>query len=435
MRISDTKLSDKILKGSFEPYSRDYGNLSRIMPSMVVQPESIEDVQNIISFARRQGLRVVSRGAGNSGYGQTLTDQIVLDTSNLTGVEHVADDVVRVGAGVKWSELQETLIPMGLSNHVLTSLPEHTVGGTLSVGGFGRTSILYGTQADQAVGLEIVTGTGELVYASPDGPNSDLFNYSLCALGQTGIIVQAYIKIGPLKPYSILFTRKHAEGTGIEELAKLIKYEERRETCIMGYSIETRTWQSIIGFDTEQKPVASDERRLIVEHYHRERYRNLAKVVRSFLESQLRSGLISSARDSRVLMGDCLVPARCAGEFFEKLKSLFVDARLTFDIHGYFLNPTCQANQLPLSPIPGGELATLFSFPCFLASAMVEEYRRLFDQAIEKCLELGGRLYLYGYYPQTASFMAAQFGAETFKNWRAVKTQYDPGSILGPQII
>lgn len=414
-------------------YARDYGNLLSIMPDMVMQPQTVAEVQEIITNARRQGRRVVARGAGNTGYGQTLTDEIVLDTNGLTEFELLEDGIVCVGAGTRWCELEERLIPLGLSNPVLTSSTEHTVGGTLAVGGFGRTSCHYGMQADQVVALDIVTGTGELVHANARH-HSRLFNYSLCGLGQTGIVVRAYLKTRPLQPYSILFARTHAPGVEFDRLYDLISMSEPWQTCMMGYSIANRQWQTIVGFDTATRPESCARDGLVVEHYHRERYRSLATVVRSFRDAQVRAGLVSNDSDTRVLMGDCLLPVRHAGEFFAQLRAIFVDADVVLDIHGYFLKSVGQGEPLPLSPIPRGELSFLFSFPCFVPAERVAEYRCKFDQTIAQCLALGGRLYLYGYYPRTAAFMAAQFGTETVNNWRAVKDQYDPGGIIGAQI-
>src|SRR4051812_16350297 len=105
----------RVLWPAPELYSRDYGNIERVVPEAVAQPEGAEDVQALISFARRKGLRVVSRGHACSSNGQALSDHIVLDTRELTSFKVIAEDVVEVGAGTRWGALQERLISMGLS--------------------------------------------------------------------------------------------------------------------------------------------------------------------------------------------------------------------------------------------------------------------------------------------------------------------------------
>ena len=71
-------------------------------------------------------------------------------------------------AGIKWRALVEHLAPQRLSPPVLTNNLDVTVGGTLSMGGLGVASWRYGTQADNCLELEVVTGTGEIVRCSDE---------------------------------------------------------------------------------------------------------------------------------------------------------------------------------------------------------------------------------------------------------------------------
>jgi cytokinin dehydrogenase len=75
-----------------------------------------------------------------------------------------------------------------------------TVGGTLSVGGSGEMGYRFGTQVDQVVELDVVTGAGELLTCSPE-LNSELFKMTLAGLGQCGIIVRARLRLVPAPKY------------------------------------------------------------------------------------------------------------------------------------------------------------------------------------------------------------------------------------------
>ena len=65
---------------------------------------------------------------------------------------------------------------------VLTNNLGVTVAGTLSMAGLGVASFRYGTQADNVVELEVVTGAGEIVVCSRE-QNRELFDMVRCGLG------------------------------------------------------------------------------------------------------------------------------------------------------------------------------------------------------------------------------------------------------------
>ena len=157
-------------------------------------PRVGQDVARVVKFAARNSLTVATRGGGHSQAGQSLSDQIVLDMTPLNQVRRVAEDAVTVQAGIKWRALVEHLAPQRLSPPVLTNNLDVTVGGTLSMGGLGVASWRHGTQADNCLELEVVTGTGEIVRCS-EGENRDLFDAVRCGAGQFGVITEAALKV------------------------------------------------------------------------------------------------------------------------------------------------------------------------------------------------------------------------------------------------
>src|SRR5262249_30553885 len=64
------------------------------------------------------------------------------------------------------------------------------VGGTLSVGGIGGMSHLYGMQTDNVLELNVVVADGRELTCSAT-QNTDLFNAVRAGLGQVGIITRA----------------------------------------------------------------------------------------------------------------------------------------------------------------------------------------------------------------------------------------------------
>ena len=74
-------------------------------------------------------------------------------------------------------------MPRGLVPRVLTNNLNVAISGTLSMAGLGVASFRYGTQADNVVELQVVTGTGEIVTCSRE-ENRELFDVVRCGLSQ-----------------------------------------------------------------------------------------------------------------------------------------------------------------------------------------------------------------------------------------------------------
>jgi cytokinin dehydrogenase len=191
----------------------DFGHVVVRRPQAVLCPTTTEQVAQVVKFAARNSISVSTRGGGHSQSGQSLSSQIVLSMSTLNQVTRVSDDAVTAQAGIKWRGLVEHLAPQKLAPPVLTNNLDVTVGGTLSMGGLGVASWRHGTQADNCLALEVVTGTGEIVRCSPT-ENRDLFDAARCGCGQFGVITEATLKVRPYSPrfrsFYLLYDDLHA---------------------------------------------------------------------------------------------------------------------------------------------------------------------------------------------------------------------------------
>ncbi|MGI5460897.1 FAD-binding protein [Streptomyces sp. CA-249302] len=177
----------------------DFGHCVSARPAAVVVPGSTAEVQGVISYARTRGLRVAARGAGHSTYGQSqCADGIVLDMTGLRAVHEVAADRVVVDAGALWSDVVDASLTRRLTPPVLTDYLGTTVGGTLSVGGFGGASHRHGAQTDNVLALEVVTGTGTRLTCSAT-ENRELFDSVRGGLGRFGVITRATLSLTPAR--------------------------------------------------------------------------------------------------------------------------------------------------------------------------------------------------------------------------------------------
>ncbi len=178
-----------------EARSHDFGRMAQRMPAAIAVPKNAEEVSSIVRKAARDEIPLVIRGGGHSQGGQSLTDGgLVLDTAELDKIQLLEQGLVRAQGGAQWGEVVDALHGTRQLPPVLADIAEVTVGGTLSVGGWGTSSHRYGAQVGQVEQLEVVTGTGELMRCSRT-ENTDLFDAVRAGQGQFGIITDAWLRL------------------------------------------------------------------------------------------------------------------------------------------------------------------------------------------------------------------------------------------------
>lgn len=197
--LGDRILLDEDVRAAFRS---DFGRMADRLPGAVARCTSAEEVAAVVRFCRERKIPVVARGQGHSQTGQSTTDGgVLIDTSSMQTIHEIdeAGEIATVDAGVVWRQLVEATVPLGLVPRVLTNNLNVAISGTLSMAGLGVASYRYGTQADNAVELQVVTGTGEIVTCSRE-ENRELFDVVRCGLSQFGIITRAKVRLRHCKP-------------------------------------------------------------------------------------------------------------------------------------------------------------------------------------------------------------------------------------------
>lgn len=176
-------------------YAHDFGDIVSEVPLAVLKPGSVRDIQRVIRFARRHGIRVVGRGRGHTTFGQSqVRAGIVIDLGTLHTLHAIDADQVDVDAGMRWHALLQATLQRGSMPPSLTDYIGQTVGGTLSVGGIGGMVYRHGAQVDNVLELHVVTGEGRFVVCSQHR-HRDLFEAVLAGQGQVGVIVRARLAL------------------------------------------------------------------------------------------------------------------------------------------------------------------------------------------------------------------------------------------------
>lgn len=186
-------------------YSHDVANLPAAVEKMVlktadaiVQPETPEEVIDLVRFAQKKKIPLTPRGAGTSGYGGVIPVKkgIVVVFTRMNKVLKVDKEnmTVTVQPGIVWSKLEEELNKQGLALRLYpSSAPGATVGGWVGEGGSGIGSYEYGYFSDNVLEIKAVTPDG--VLKSFRGDELAIINR---AEGITGFAVEVTMMIREL---------------------------------------------------------------------------------------------------------------------------------------------------------------------------------------------------------------------------------------------
>src|SRR5699024_10507541 len=152
-------------------YSTDASNY-RIVPEVIVFPESTADVLAALDVARSHAAPVTARGGGTSIAGNTVGPGVVLDFSrhlNRVRELHQQARLARVEPGVIMSDVQAAAAPHGLRFGPDPSTQNRaTLAGMIGNNACGPHAVAYGRTADNIASLEVVDGRGR-AFTAADG--------------------------------------------------------------------------------------------------------------------------------------------------------------------------------------------------------------------------------------------------------------------------
>jgi FAD/FMN-containing dehydrogenase len=140
-----------------------------------------------------------------------------LDVSGLDQVLSV-DPVARtadVQGMCTYEHLVDATLPHGLMPTVVPQLKTITLGGAVTGLGIESSSFRDGLPHEAVRELEVLTGAGEIVVATPDGPHADLFRAFPNSYGTLGYALRLVIDLVPVRPFVHL---RHVRFADLAEL-------------------------------------------------------------------------------------------------------------------------------------------------------------------------------------------------------------------------
>jgi len=436
---------------SRDAVATDFGHVVERKPAAVVRPASAEDVARVMKFASRHSLRVSTRGGGHSQTGQSLSDQIVLEMSALPQVVEVDEKTpsVTCPGGLKWRALVEHLGPRRLIPPVLTNNLEVTVGGTLSTAGLGVASWRYGTQADNCLELEVVTGTGDVVRCSAS-ENRELFDAVRGGMGQFGVMTEARLKLRAHRPrYRSFYLLYDDLGALLEDL-KVLMTDERFDyleswctPCPQGFKIVGGQRQAFaqwffplhatVETDGGAAPEAAEKLRGLrfYRHVHTEDGDLLEFFARldTLFALWKRGGFWDYAHPWM----ECVLPWQTTLLYISQVLANLPPQAI---VGGHILLWPGRGNvsSLPLFMRPQSDYVMGFGILPSVPKHLLDEALPRLDMASQAAVMMGGKRYLSGW----ISFDAAQWKAHYGDQWAtvaALKKKFDPQGILNPGFV
>jgi FAD/FMN-containing dehydrogenase len=141
-----------------------------------------------------------------------------LDVSGLTRVIAV-DPQARtadVAGMTTYADLVATTLPYGLAPLVVPQLKTITLGGAVTGLGIESTSFRSGLPHESVLEIDVLTGAGEIVTATPRGDFADLFRGFPNSYGTLGYSTRLKIELERVLPYVAL---RHLRFHGLREMA------------------------------------------------------------------------------------------------------------------------------------------------------------------------------------------------------------------------
>jgi FAD-linked oxidoreductase len=177
---------------------QNWSGLESAEPGEVLSPSSAEAVAATVVSAREARTTVKMVGSGHSFTGIAAPGDTMLRPDRLTGIVSVdrAAMTVTAYAGTQLKVLNAELERLGLSLHNMGDIAEQTLAGAVSTGTHGTGGVTAGLAA-QLAGFELVTGTGEVLEASP-AAHPDVFQLGRVGLGALGILTKLTFAVEPL---------------------------------------------------------------------------------------------------------------------------------------------------------------------------------------------------------------------------------------------
>lgn len=424
---------------ALEKNTTDFGRIAHKQPILVVEATCEQDIIHCLATSREYGIPVKMRGSGHTFNGQSLCEgAIIISNSQHHGeIRVLNNDLVDVTARTSWHQLEVELNKRERSAPVLTDYLGLTVGGTLSVGGYGARSITSGTQVEQVERLRLILPNGEAIWCSPE-ENQALFHFGLGTLGQLGIIERVVMKTVPFRKQSVSFGYYHPN---LLDLAKSIQWMDESDGPFPDFfhallldgvilskygreyldgQIERNKWHPQL---MPSRPPAKIQ---AVENY-------------ALWSHDVQVHWMKQFPTHKAIWGDYFFDYQGFLQFTEVVTEMR-EALVAPYIWGVYVTVARKTERSSLFPFIPSSKSSLkqFSYSTGVYNLIPTNDHKGLDQVqelqailLDECIRLGGLPYLYGSYELDREKMGIIYG-EPYQRLREMRQALDPTGLVNP---
>ncbi|MCP4678459.1 MAG: FAD-binding oxidoreductase [Deltaproteobacteria bacterium] len=431
-------VEDKVL---LKEYNYDFGRTLHSEPRVVVHAKSTEDIAKTLMIARKWEVPVTVRGSAHSCYGQTLSDGgiLMINEREDPGFELV-EGQMSVDSRTKWLALEKAINKKGRTCPVLTDYLDMTVGGTLSVGGYGLSSLHHGSQGDNIEEISLVLPSGEMVHCS-EKENSDLFQYSLGGLGQVGVIDKVRFKTRKYKQFSrVIYIDSHSVNEFIHDLETFVesKLSSEYDHFSAYYYGDKFTIEIAKSYRQREDADGDTWTRQI------ETMKSKGVAARTMKDYHIR---IHHTRKSWVnlygkvhrLWDDYILNADAYKEFLKRTLGARNETKIAPPASYILAINNEKKKRFCMTPDFGQKGKMLYGIGFYHMvrigdKAQLEAVKTQLEKNTRLCIDLGGRPYLYGWHCLNEEQKKALY-SDSYSKIAALKKNKDPGNILNPGVL
>lgn len=187
-----------------------------------------------------------------------------LDVSGLDGVIEI--DTVAMTADVQgictYEQLVDEVLPHGFIPYVVPQLRTITLGGAVTGLGIESTSFRNGLPHESVLEMDILTGGGEIITATPDNDHSQLFDAFPNSYGSLGYATRLKIKLEKVPPFVTLRHIQMADSAAavkaIEEICHTGEWLGHRVDGLDGTAFSPDEIYLTLAHFTDERPRVSD---------------------------------------------------------------------------------------------------------------------------------------------------------------------------------
>jgi cytokinin dehydrogenase len=423
----------------------DFGRIVHGVATDVIEPRTLEELAAAVRQARAAGTQLTLRGGGNSQSGQAVcAHSVCVDLRRLDGVEvDPARQSARCQPGLTWRKLVQETLRWGLLPRVVPLNLDLTLGGTLSVGGFGSTSHRFGAAVSNVTQLVVVDGLGEVRRCSAS-EQRELFDATLAGLGRCAVIGEATLALrrapNRVRTSFLLYDDisqflshqrglaasarvDHMEGLCSATMHGLHLAEHGRRTPLVSWSYCLQVSTEL----DEQEPVPD----VLLGTRGQCRVRHAedcdSAAFASRYDARFAAMRATGAEHQPHPWLECVLPYAEAAQVIPRALSML--PAFLGDLHRV---SWVAASDRPRSLVfpQGAEWVTFAVLPAGVHPALLGDARRALKQVEKVLLEAGGKRYLSGLLDAWDEQAFRQHFGAHYTDWRAAKRVFDPSSVF-----